>query len=122
MTPRFRTYMTGLILALTVALSWAAMLMGQQVGAVIVTVGEPAPETFQADSALETEDIEATELAREAAREAVDPTYGRQEEIDDLVISDIQAFFQSVREAAVDTNVVHHDHGSGTRNHCRNRP
>ncbi|MYH54686.1 MAG: HDIG domain-containing protein [Acidimicrobiia bacterium] len=102
MTPRFRTFITGLILALTVALSWTAMLMGQQLAAVSVTVGEPSPETFQADSALEIEDVEATERARKAARDAVDPVYGRQEEIDDIVISDIQAFFRSVREATVD--------------------
>lgn len=102
MTPRVRTAVTGLILVATVAASWAGMLISQRFDTIQVTVGEPAPQAFAADSPIEIEDAAATEAAREAARAAVDPVYGRHEDIDALVIGDIQAFFGSLRAATID--------------------
>lgn len=102
MSPRVRTAVTGLILVATVAASWAGMLISQRFDTVQVSVGEPAPQEFVADSPIEIEDAAATEAAREAARAAVDPVYGRHEDIDELVIGDIQAFFLSLRAATID--------------------
>ena len=102
MTRRVKSVITGLILVATVALSWAGMLINQEFATIQVMVGEPAPQAFVAESPIEIQDPAATELARQAARDAVDPVYGRDEEIDTIVINDIQAFFQSLRAATVD--------------------
>ncbi|MDE0710163.1 MAG: hypothetical protein OXH89_06995, partial [bacterium] len=102
MTRRVKSVITGLILIATVALSWAGMLINQEFTTVQVMAGEPAPQAFVAESPIEIQDPAATELARQAARDAVDPVYGRDEEIDAIVINDIQAFFQSLRAATVD--------------------
>ena len=102
MTRRVRAVITGLILVATVALSWAGMLINQEFTTVQVVVGEPAPQAFVAESPIEIQDSAATELARQAARDAVDPVYGRHEDIDAIVINDIRAFFQSLRAATVD--------------------
>ncbi len=102
MTPRVRAVITGLILVATAALSWAGMLINQEFTTVQVVVGEPAPQSFVAESPIEIQDSAATEVARQAARDAVDPVYGRHEEIDAIVINDIRAFFQSLRAATVD--------------------
>lgn len=102
MTSRVKSIITGLILVATVTLSWAGMLIEQQFATVQVMVGEPAPQAFVAESAIEIQDSAATEVARQAARDAVNPVYGRDEEIDAIVINDIQAFFQSLRAATVD--------------------
>ena len=102
MTRRVRAVITGLILVATAALSWAGMLINQEFTTVQVMVGEPAPQAFVAESPIEIQDSAATEVARQAARDAVDPVYGRHEEIDAIVINDIRAFFQSLRAATVD--------------------
>ena len=102
MTRRVRAVITGLILVATAALSWAGMLINQEFTTVQVVVGEPAPQAFVAESPIEIQDSAATEVARQAARDAVDPVYGRHEEIDAIVINDIRAFFQSLRAATVD--------------------
>ena len=102
MTRRVRAVITGLILVATAALSWAGMLINQEFTTVQVVVGEPAPQSFVAESPIEIQDSAATEVARQAARDAVDPVYGRHEEIDAIVINDIRAFFQSLRAATVD--------------------
>ncbi|MCY4620236.1 MAG: HDIG domain-containing protein [bacterium] len=102
MTGRVKAIITGLILVATVTLSWAGMLIEQQFATVQVMVGEPAPQAFVAEDAIEIQDSAATEVARQAARDAVDPEYGRDEEIDAIVINDIRAFFQSLRAATVD--------------------
>lgn len=102
MSSRVKAAITGLILVATAALSWAGMLINQEFTTVQVVVGEPAPQSFVAESPIEIQDAAATELARQAAREAVDPVYGRHEEIDAIVINDIRAFFQSLRAATVD--------------------
>ena len=102
MTGRVRSVITGLILVATAGLSWAGILINQEFATVQVMVGAPAPQAFVAESPIEIQDSAATEVARQAAREAVDPVYGRHGEIDALVINDIQAFFQSLRAATVD--------------------
>ncbi len=102
MTGRVKAIITGLILVATVTLSWAGMLIEQQFATVQVMVGEPAPQAFVAEDAIEIQDSAATEVARQAARDAADLEYGRDEEIDAIVINDIQAFFQSLRAATVD--------------------
>ncbi len=102
MTGRVKAIITGLILVATVTLSWAGMLIEQQFATVQVMVGEPAPQAFVAEDAIEIQDFAATEVARQAARDAVEPEYGRDEEIEAIVIHDIQAFFQSIRAATVD--------------------
>ena len=102
MTGRVRTVITGLILVATAALSWAGMLINQEFTTIQVVVGEPAPQAFVAESPIEIQDSAATEVARQAARDAVDPVYGRHEEIDAIVINDIRAFFESLRAGTVD--------------------
>ena len=102
MSSRVKAAITGLILVATAALSWAGMLINQEFTTVQVVVGEPAPQSFVAESPIEIQDSAATEVARQAARDAVDPVYGRHEEIDAIVINDIRAFFQSLRAATVD--------------------
>lgn len=102
MSSRVKAVITGLILVATAALSWAGMLINQEFTTVQVVVGEPAPQAFVAESPIEIQDTAATEFARQAARDAVDPVYGRHEEIDAIVINDIRAFFQSLRAATVD--------------------
>lgn len=73
MTPRVKSIITGVILVATAGLSWAGMLIEQQFTTVQVVPGEPAPQAFVAESPIEIEDSAATEIARQAARDSVNP-------------------------------------------------
>ena len=100
MSPKVRFLVRAVILVATVALSWLALLIGQP--SQEVTVGQPAPETFIAETPIEIEDAEATEVKRQEAREAVVPAYKTDDAIDALVVANILGFFESVRTATVD--------------------
>ena len=95
-----------LIILLTLALSWSALLIGQDFTTVQVEVGLPSPQDFVAEDTLVIEDKEGTEEAREAAAAAVPAAYQRDFAIDALVATNIQAFFESLRSSAVDPNAV----------------
>ena len=100
MSPKARFLVRVVILLGTVGLSWGALLIGQE--SVDVTVGEPSPQTFIAESSIRIEDPEATEQKRQEAREAVEPAYKTDDAIDTLVVENILGFFESVRTATVD--------------------
>ncbi|MDE0171663.1 MAG: HDIG domain-containing protein [bacterium] len=100
MSPKVRFLIRGVFLLATVALSWGALLIGQQ--SVEVTVGEPSPETFIAETPFRIEDVEATEEKRQEARAAVDSEYKTDDAIDALVVENILGFFASVRTATAD--------------------
>ena len=100
MSPKVRILVRAVVLVATVALSWGALLIGQQ--SVEVNVGEPSPETFIAEARIRIEDVDATEQKRQEAREAVDPAYKTDAAIDALVVENILGFFESVRIATLD--------------------
>lgn len=102
MSTRVRLVVRAVILVATVAVSWLALLIGQEFTTVEVVVGRPAPQDFVAEATLIIEDMEGTERAREEAAAAVPPVYQRDFAIDALVVANIQAFFESVRNSAVD--------------------
>ncbi len=104
MSPKVRILIRGVILLATVALSWAALLILQQ--SVDVTVGEPSPETFIAETPFRVEDAEATEQKRQEAMAAVASEYKTDDAIDALVVENILGFFASVRTATVDQRAV----------------
>ncbi len=104
MSSRTRTVLTFLIVAGTAALSWAAILIGQQFATVQVEIGSAATEDFVADTSIELEDLAATGAARQAARDSVEPVYAHDQEIDALVLGGIQNFFEVLRSATVDPN------------------
>ncbi|MCY4369996.1 MAG: HDIG domain-containing protein [bacterium] len=106
MSSRIRVVVRAVILVATVVFSWLALLIGQEFTAVQVAVGMPSPQEFVAESTLSIEDAGATERAREEAAAAVLRVYQRDFAIDALVVSNIQAFFESVRSSAVDQRAV----------------
>ena len=63
------------IVVFTIVLTWGVLLVGQQRSDITLTVGEPAPVSFVADSAVVVVDEEATEAARELAEAAINPIY-----------------------------------------------
>ncbi len=63
------------IIAFTIALTWGVLLIGQQRSDITLTVGEPSPVSFVADSPVVVTDEAATEAAREAAANAIDPIF-----------------------------------------------
>ena len=103
MSPRVRIFVRGVILVATVVLSCLGLVIGQQFTTFQVDVGEPAPETFLAETLIEVEDVAATEEARQEAATGVPPVYRPPDEaINTLVIENILDFFESVRTATVD--------------------
>ncbi len=87
----------GAILAATVVLTWLGLVVGQRFAAVPVEVGDPAPQTFVADSSFSREDTDQTEIARDEARNSVEPVYRYDSQIDALVVDGIRSFFDLVR-------------------------
>ena len=63
------------IVVFTILLTWGVLLVGQQRSDITLTVGEPAPVSFVADSAVVVVDGEATEAARQQAEESVNPIF-----------------------------------------------
>jgi putative nucleotidyltransferase with HDIG domain len=65
----------AVIMAITIALTWGALLLGQQRTDISLSVGEPSPLTFEATRAVVVTDEAATQEARESATAAVEPVF-----------------------------------------------
>lgn len=106
MSARLRLAVRIMIVVATVGLSCIALLLGQRSTEVQVTVGEPSPQDFIAETPITMiEDTVATESRRAEAAALVDEQYLRNQDIDTLVVENIQSFFEAVRSAAVDPTV-----------------
>ncbi len=105
MSARLRLTVRITILLATIGLSCVALLLGQRFTEVQVTVGEPSPQDFIAETPITIEDTIATEQLRAAAAASVEEVYLRNQDIDTLVVENIQSFFEEVRSAAVDPSV-----------------
>lgn len=106
MSTRVRLVVRAVILVLTAALSWSALLIAQEFTTVQVEVGQPSPQDFVAETSLSIVDEKATESERAQAAVDTPPVYARDFAIDALVVENIQVFFESVRSAAVDPRAV----------------
>ncbi len=94
-------WLRPLIIAGTIFLAWAALLIGQQFATVTVALGEAAPEMFLADSDFTIADDVETARLRAEAEDAVPLSYQRDADIDTVVLENIQALFESVRAGTV---------------------
>ena len=88
-----------LIIVATVALTWGALMIGQQTAAVTVTVGEPSPQDFFADQFVKVVDPVATAEAKSAAAEKIEPVYSPDPERSQEVLVGIGQLFDTVAAA-----------------------
>lgn len=84
------------IVLVTVGLTWWALVIGQQSQTVTVTVGDPSPQDFFATQKVTVVDQDATDAAKQAAADAVDPIYAINEEASQAVISGISKVFDTI--------------------------
>lgn len=89
----------AVILAFTIALTWGALLIGQERADITVTVGQPAPIDFIADRSIDdVPNDAATEQERAAAAEDVDLKYKTDPEVTQAVQASIGAVFDAVED------------------------
>lgn len=90
--------------ALAVTLVFVAFVLvagqGEEVEAVVLREGQPAPQTFIATAGVSVDDEEATEAAREAAAAAVEDVYTADPDAASAVLASVQGFFLNVDRAA----------------------
>ncbi|MEX1280268.1 MAG: HDIG domain-containing metalloprotein [Acidimicrobiia bacterium] len=91
----------GLISLVTVLLVWAALALGQGRPGVDLEVGAESPVQFVATRTVEVVDQEATLLAREAARESVDPVFVTDQQAIADTAAEIEAIFDETEEIAI---------------------
>ena len=102
------TYLTrgwlvrAVIVLVTIALTWGALLIGQQRSDIEVPqLGEPSPSTFLAESFIsDVADTELTESLQEAAAAEVSPEYKSDAESTQEIVVRIGQLFDAV-EAGV---------------------
>ncbi len=98
-------YLTGktavrlAIVVATVALTWAALMIGQQTATVTVTVGEPSPQDFFANQFVTVVDPVATATAKSAAAEQIEPVFSPDPERSQEVLVGIGQLFDTIAAA-----------------------
>jgi putative nucleotidyltransferase with HDIG domain len=84
------------IVFVTVALTWGALMIAQQTTTVTVTVGEPSPQDFFADRAVQVVDPDKTQAAKDQAASLVEPVFSLDPERSQEVIAGIGQLFDTV--------------------------
>jgi len=95
------TLVRGGIFLATVLAAWAVLSLGTEPDLPELEVGRPSPETFYADQADTVIDIEETQRRQQEARSDVEPPREVDTDVQDTVISDIQAVFEDLEGLAV---------------------
>jgi cyclic-di-AMP phosphodiesterase PgpH len=80
----------------TVVASWGVLSLGAGEAAVVNEVGKPAPQTYAAARPADVVDVEATEAARQAARDEVPSIKETNPEIETAVLDKINDVFNDV--------------------------
>lgn len=96
---RFITRSNGirlLIVAVTIALTWGSLMLGQQRSDLVVNVGQPSPQDFYAPKYVKVVDTEETQRERDAAAAQIDPVYSPKPERTQEVIGAISGLFDTV--------------------------
>ncbi|NOY57066.1 MAG: HDIG domain-containing protein [Actinobacteria bacterium] len=88
-----------LIVVATVALTWGALMIGQQTAAVTVTVGEPSPQDFFADRSVTVVDPVTTAEDKNAAADKIETVYSPDPERSQEVLVGIGQLFDTVAAA-----------------------
>jgi len=98
-------YLTGktavrlLIVVATVALTWAALMIGQQTANVTVAVGEPSPQDFFADQFVTVVDPVQTALEKNQAADQIEPVFSPDPERSQEVLVGIGQLFDTIAAA-----------------------
>jgi putative nucleotidyltransferase with HDIG domain len=95
------------IVVATVALTWGALLIGQQRSDIEAPqLGQPSPSTFLAESFIpDVEDVELTESLRESAAAAVSPEYKSDAERTQEIVVSIGQLFDAVETGVFRTEL-----------------
>lgn len=88
----------ALIVMFTIALTWGALLIGQQRSDITLTVGDVSPLTFVADGPVTVTDEAATELAQQSMEDGVEPIFTPDPERTLEVLDQIAAVIETGRE------------------------
>lgn len=98
------------ILFVTVMLVSVILAFGKDTGGSVpieLAVGQPSPQDFIASSSTDPiEDEEATEVARERARLAVEPVYTNDNDASLTVIREVNTFFVDLTDVAIDETLI----------------
>lgn len=89
------TIIRGALFMATVVAIWGVLSLGAT-DDTDLEVGQPAPMTYTAERDFDVVDVAATEDAREAARNAVEPIRQPESEVESRVISSITEVFETV--------------------------
>ncbi len=100
--PRFSGLLRAMAIALTIFLSAGVLMLFHSDGEepIALEVGDPAPQPFIATQRVEVVDEEATEAARAAAYDDVEPVITRVTTVDEAVRTRVEGFFSAVHAAA----------------------
>ncbi|HDH03592.1 MAG TPA: hypothetical protein ENH15_05045, partial [Actinobacteria bacterium] len=99
-----RSLLRPAILVATILLTWAALFIGQQFDAPDLSANQISPETYRAPRDFFLIDQEATDIAKQAAADDVEPIFDRDPSVDAIVLQDIDAVFQQARDATLVAN------------------
>jgi len=90
----------------TVVATWGVLSLGSTEADPELKVGGPAPQDYEAETTADVTDTEATEVAKQAARDAVNSDLARepQLEVESSVRSQVSGVFDDVEMAAVAEN------------------
>ena len=101
------TFVRLAIFLATVVATWGVLSLGGDSQDSDLVVGQPAPQDFEAEKTADVVDTEATEAAKQAAREGVDSDLAREPQpaVEASVAAQISAVFDDVQDLAVDDPV-----------------
>jgi membrane-associated HD superfamily phosphohydrolase len=111
------TLVRGAIFLATVAAASAILVLGTGSNTPTLEVGDVADQTYVADRSDTVEDVEATARAQQEARDAVEPPFYTDTNVEQAVYDSVGDVFAGLRELTlVDTSSIpdtaHHDHRS----------
>ncbi|HET8738642.1 MAG TPA: hypothetical protein VFO17_02795, partial [Acidimicrobiia bacterium] len=93
------TLVRGSIFLATVVASWAVLSLGTGSAANEQLVpGAIADQTYAAEISTTVEDVDATERAQQEARDAVEPPYYVDTNIQDAVYASVTEVFEGIRD------------------------
>lgn len=95
------TLVRGSIFLATVVAAWAVLTLGTAAEAPSLQVGAIAQQDYEAGEDATVVDEEATEALRQEARDAVEPPRQTDPEVEETVISNVQAVFDDLQGLAI---------------------
>lgn len=98
------------VLLVTAMLVSVILAVGRDTGGTVpveLAIGQPSPQNFIASRSSDPiEDVEATEAARELARQSVETVYTKDNDTTLTVTREVNSFFEDLKDVAIDETLI----------------